>query len=536
MNRRLIIKNYLRGPYAIGSEKITEPPPPENKWLPGDLINAEGKTVERSLVPLRRIHGVLDLLNRTGQGFSPRGVPLFLFYPLDQSLPPFLVSYKDHSPTNLLVSIQYEHWSSGRWPRGGIVAVHGPVGNANLERKLLCETYNVSAGATIDSDVPFPACVRDHESLLWDHAFNIDPEGTEDVDDIFAWRRVDEATYFMIAIADVAAWVPAGCGVDIRAQELGQTLYDNGEVMTPMLPASLSTRTASLRHDGVARPVLGLVFEIRDGAVAKVSWHKYLVTLTSAFTYESILKNLDIATELYDLLRVVCNVRPDPLDTHDWVAQAMITYNHTAARFLSSVGLGVLRRHDGIPHSDYSVAAEKSGIADLRNLGSSAGTYAIGSSLQTNHAGLGLEVYCHASSPLRRYADLLNQRTIKYLLFGDMTHGNYGEEVIEHLNARSRIAKIVERELLFLSLIKSDRINTVEGICLKQKDSLEGHFSVYVPAWKRKITGCGPTHLGAGDRVSVRTFCDLRRACWRERIVCQLAPLTSCDTSACADV
>lgn len=524
------VKNYLRGPYELGSEKFAAPPAPDNHWLPGDLIMEDGRVSRVRPPPL---HGVLDLLNRTGQGFSPRGVPLYLFYPLDPAWPPFLIAFKERGTANLLATVQYEHWDSGRWPRGGILRTHGPVGDTALERKLLYETYNVSAEPVKDTLVPFPAAVHDHACVDWEAAFNVDPACTEDVDDIFAWRSVEDTTHFMIAIADVSAWVPADCAVDRRAHDLAQTLYDNGDVVTPMLPPSLSTRTASLRCDGMARPVIGLVFVIRDGEVVSQTWHKYMVTLTRAYTYDSMLADVPTATKLRQLLESTCNVSLDPADSHDWVAQAMIKYNHAAAQLLSAVGLGILRRHSGTRCADYASIATESGCSEIGMFGMAAGEYCIGSALQTAHAGLDLDVYCHASSPLRRYADLVNQRLLKYLQFGEC--GMLGssimgaEEVVTHLNSRARAAKALERELWFLGALQPDKITEAEGICLKLKDASlpmeAGRWVVYVPAWKRKITGCvvEGAQMRPGRRCIVRAYCDLRRPAWRDRIVCQLA-------------
>lgn len=523
------VKNYLRGPYELGSEKFAAPPAPENRWLPGDIVAADDRAVGSRARP-PPLHGVLDLLNRTGQGFSPRGVPLYLFYPLDPAWPPFLVAYKERGAANLLVTIQFEHWDSGRWPRGGILRTYGTVGDTGLERKLLYETYSVSSEPVKDTTVPFPPAVHDHTQMDWEAAFNVDPDSTEDVDDIFAWRSVEETTYFMIAIADVSAWVPADCAVDRRAHDLAQTLYDNGDVVTPMLPPSLSTRTASLRCDGIGRPVIGLVFGIRDGTVVSQAWHRYMVTLTAAYSYDSVLADVLTATRLRQLLEVACEMALDPADSHDWVAQAMIKYNHAAAQQLSAVGLGILRRHSGMRCEDYASIATESGCSEIGMFGMAAGEYCIGSALQTAHAGLDLDVYCHASSPLRRYADLVNQRLLKYLLFGEsgMLGGSTmgAEEVVTHLNARARAAKVLERELWFLGALRPDKITEAEGICLKLKDADAGRWTVYVPAWKRKITGCvvEGAVMRPGRGVTVRAYCDLRRPAWRDRIICQLTP------------
>jgi exoribonuclease R len=428
---------------------------------------------------------------------------------------------------NRLATVAFEHWKD-RWPRGGLVALHAPVGTVEVERRLLTETYAGPGGPPIaDAPVAFPATLTTHKSVPWTRAFNIDPAGTEDVDDIFAWRRVDaRTTQFMIAIADVAAWVPPDCDVDTRARALGQTLYDDGAVVVPMLPTSLSTRTASLRCDEIERPVLGLVFTLVDECVAGQAWEEHLVALTDAFTYETVEE--DMAIQLYDYLCETCIRRPDPGDTHDWVACAMITYNYEAAKLLHDVGLGVLRRHSGLGTSDYAEVARVSGCDAVKSLGASAGEYVIGSSLQTEHAGLDLPVYCHATSPLRRYSDLVNQRMLKYLLFGaSWLLGRSpvpATGIVADLNLRAGRAKAYERDFLYLRVIRPAEITRVSGIVLKAKEGVQGAWSVYVPAWKRTVRAVSPPEreVSPGATVGVDVYCDLRRPAWKERIVCTI--------------
>jgi hypothetical protein len=524
------VKNYLRGPWFIGSVKQEGPVPVDLRIFPGDRLSPAKKVLQRCTPG--PIHGVLDLLNRTGQGFTARGVPLYLFYPLDAAWPPFLVSYKDRTATNLLVTVQYEHWDSGVWPRGGLRKIHGAVGNTEIERQLLIKTYDIGVDIGCDVGMPFPSSLGDRVSVKWDAAFNVDPAGAEDIDDIFAWRRCEDGSEeFMIAIADVSAWIPSDCPIDMRARALGQTLYDNGTVVSPMLPESISTSTASLRCDDVSRPVVGRVYTIRDGAIVEKGWQLHLVKLTACFTYESILTDEDTACQLYNYLKIVCKTQPSAHDSHDWVAQAMITYNHAVAALLSSVGLGVLRRHDGTKISEFEELALKSGVEEIKHMGKSAGQYCIGSASQTSHSGLGLDVYCHASSPLRRYADLVNQRVLKYLVFEQswtLGTGIIGaEEFVDHLNYRTAAAKTLERELWFLSHVEPDKINAAEGVVLKRKDGVLDRWTVYVPSWRRKMVGV-PTvdnSLFAGCRVNVRMYCDLRRPSWSERVVCLLSPI-----------
>jgi len=522
----LIVKNYLHGPYRMGSVAFDGGVPTLHRWLPFDRIDADNKVAERKSPIL--LDGVLDLVNRTGQGFSPRGVPLYLFYPLDATWPPFLVAYKNHSAVNLLVQVQFEHWNSGPWPRAGLVRTHGNVGNAEIEHRLLQTTFAGCAPLANNDTCELIPTISTHETAHWDYVFNIDPASTTDVDDIFAWRCSENIVHFMIAIADVAAWIPSDSAHDKRARELGETFYDEGTVITPMLPSYISEVCASLRNDGITRPVIGLEFTIRDGVIIGCDWHRYNITLTANYSYESVC-DAAISLELYNLLCIVCHNSPDAEDTHDWVAQAMITYNHNAAKVLARANIGLLRRHAGISNNEFERIAVASGCKEIAHLGMTAGEYCIASELQTMHSGLDLNVYCHATSPLRRYSDLENQRILTHLLFGTnyvTTQQDLADlaDLADHLNIRSRAARTLERELWFLRHIEPLSISIVEGVLLQCKDSIANRWAVYVPEWRRKISGVvnAGTVCDSGNRVTLRVFCDLRSANWRNRIVCQI--------------
>jgi hypothetical protein len=203
----------------------------------------------------------------------------------------------------------------------------------------------------------------------------------------------------------------------------------------------------------------------------------------------------------------------------------MITYNHEAAKLLQSVGLGVLRRHSGLGAGEYADIAKRSGCDAVATLGASAGEYVLGSSLQTAHDGLGLDVYCHASSPLRRYSDLVNQRMLKYLLFGAGwllgRTASGATAVVAHLNLRAKRAKAYERDFLYLRSVRPGAITTVSGVVLKPKDELRSSWSVYVPEWKRTVVAVGSAVV-QGDHVELEIYSDLRRPAWRERIVCRI--------------
>ena len=512
----LSIKRYLTGPYSLG-DGPTIHEPVRQKWLPGDIIDPEtNKVVKRGMH--KEIVGIVDFLNRTGMGFNARNVPLYLFHPLDPKYPPMIVSSKVKHGTNKIGTVVIEHWND-KWPRAGLASILGDVGDPNTEKKaLLLRTR----APTFPTNLNITSTTSTHKTIKWDVTFNIDPEGCEDVDDVLCWRKTDEGYEVAIAIADVAAWVPEGSDMDTVALQAGQTLYNDGAVICPMLPTILSTMSASLRADGVERPALAYCFTVEYGHVVARSWSQIMLTVQRAYTYESVLSDDAICLIVPRLLTALSG-SPVGGDPHHWIEVAMIAYNTAAAAVLRSADVGILRAHAGRGNVEWSALATATGCRELAFLGASAGSYVRGYQEDCAHAGLGLDVYCHASSPLRRYADLANQRWLHHLLFGAKRPAV--DTDVRHLNERATVAKAYERDMWFLTHLRTDAITTVSGFVL----SCDGEeVSVYVPDWRRKIRGvCDSSAdivyvLQAGDRVTVRAYTDLRRCSWSNRIVCSV--------------
>ena len=512
----LSVKRYLTGPYSLGNTPAVQEPVP-HKWLPGDIIDPETKCVVKRGAH-KEIVGIVDFLNRTGMGFNARNVPLYLFHPHDPKYPPMIVSSKVKHGTNKIATVAIEHWND-KWPRAGLASILGDVGDPPTEKKALLLRTRMPAFPT---NLTITSSTSTHETVEWDAAFNIDPEGCEDVDDVLCWRKTDEGYEVAIAIADVAAWVPEGSDMDVVALQAGQTLYNEGAVIHPMLPTILSTLSASLRADGVARPALAYCFTVEYCQVVARAWRRIMLPVQRAYTYESVLSEHAICLIVPRLLGALTGA-PVGDDPHHWIEVAMIAYNTAAATELRAAGVGVLRAHTGRGNAEWDALATATGCRALAFLGASSGSYVRGDQTDCAHAGLGLDVYCHASSPLRRYADLANQRWLHHLLFGAPRPA--ADTDVGHLNERAAVAKAYERDMWFLAHLRTDAITTVSGFVLSC-DGVEA--SVYVPDWRRKIRGvCDSSAdmvyvLQAGDRVTVRAYTDLRRCSWSNRIVCSV--------------
>ena len=508
----LTIQDFQRGPYSLltDSEERFVPEPVPFRGLPGDTMNPDGTVLKRA--NHKHILGIVDFRNRTLMGLTNRGISLYLFHPFDRGYPPFIVGSKEKPATNLICSVDFVSWDD-TWPRGGIQSRLGPVGDPEVELTAVRLQPMVSRPVP---DIPTSATIMAHTEIPWDVVLHIDPPGCEDVDDILAYRTMEDCTEYAIGIADVAAWIPEGSPLDEYAKAIAQTVYEEGRVHLPMVPNAISTDQASLRRDGRSRPVVALVITVRAESAPAFRWEQLLVTVTHSYTYESVLLDTPVCDRIKALLYALDGVSCD--DPHEWIERLMVEYNCRVAGLLRSAGVGILRSHKGTSSSGYEALAAKTGITELAHFGKSAGIYCRSTDADVAHAGLGLAEYCHASSPIRRYVDLINQRWIKHLLFDAAKP--VAPISLLHLHRRARVAKQMELDLWFRSHIAYDRVTEAKGVVVEHKQDTK--YAVYVPEWRRKLTGVSPIALEPGSAVTISIFIDKANPRWYDRVIASL--------------
>ena len=441
-----------------------------------------------------RVVGVLELASKYRYGLTSHGVPLYLFRPYDEARPEFIVGSKSNDKSHnqiALVDIPTDATAApagNQKPRGSLVRMIGPVGDPSAEREgLLLHYCPVRQKPT---EIPAPDTQDDENRLEISAAtgwtvFHVDPPGCRDIDDAIAVNP--ETGLLAIIIADAAAAVPAFSDIDTTASAIGSTFYDcDGRVIVPMLPPAISESSASLLP-GTRRRGLALICGSQSEQFC-LAW----TTVAHSFTYETFVDS-EIATSV--------DLQGDP---HDWIADQMIRYNAAAARFLKEHGIGILR-------SQSPAAAEKVATwpPALRHLANEAATYTPAAS-GSGHAGLNLEAYTHASSPLRRYVDLYNQRLIKAILRSDNVDLH---PVIDHLNARATANKRWGRDLTFLTHVSPGKVHEIDIVWVSEN-------RVWVPVWSRLIRlrhEEEPRPSGTAGRIKI--FCDPTRRNWKRRIL-----------------
>ena len=498
-----------------------------NRCLPGDHVwwSAEADRCELELrYEHPRLVGTLLLASKTQYGLTRRGVPLYLFAPYDTAYPTFIVgsAEKDRS-THRIAWITVDEWeATSAMPRGHLQQLMGRPGERDTEhRALLMQvspwTYSDAEHAAVPSHPAAGSCgLAGHwYELLHGYTFHIDPAGCRDVDDVITFTPVgdDMAEWEVtISISDVAGWIEDGSPADIMASLIGQTVYDGeGRAVRPMLPRGCSEQACSLLP-GKESYAIGLqirfhrIHGIQDGSLR---WKRVRLHTNASYTYEEFMT----ADTIYrDPLRALANALahgPQGAgqdvgqlaagDAHDWIEQLMLFYNMEAAKVLRQAGRGLLRRHSGA-HPDRLAHVKQAvgNAADWMHLAYAAAEYCMADEEQVAHVGLGRSLYTHASSPIRRYADLVNQRILKEILFSAREDGLETAIVPVtpyHLNQRDKAIRQYERDRMFVDAFCGvSSAQACKAVIFEKKKTVHAMMKIrlYVPSWKRMISATYP--------------------------------------------
>lgn len=500
-----------------------------NKCLPGDNVkyDASGcQLVARCEQP--QIPGTLELTSKTKYGMTSRGVPIYLFVPCSKAYPPFIVGCSDKDVScNKLGVIKFDKWEA-QFPRGNLQRILGPCGDIKAEEEALILQYS-----------PIPT-LKEMPELQTDDAperkeitgftFNIDPVGCKDVDDVITIENKSEYYQITITISDVAAFVQEMSTLDVVASTIGQTLYKDGQAIRPMLPHILSEDAFSLLP-GKERLGISLSFKWKDSIKSHFEWFESKLVNNKTFTYEE--AQSSEMPEIKILASVFCVE-----DSHDWIAEAMKLYNLEAAKLLVSSGVGILRTHRA-PDLE-RLAKYTSWDSSLAALAAPSAQYIdYQPGINTTHFGLDTDAYCHITSPIRRYADLMNQRLLKQIIRGNK-ESLYVTTSIHELNVRAKAAKAFERDLCYMRALSSNSNHCVGRILdiIKKEELVK--LRILVSEWKRVInvtyTG-SPVEDGwlikskdekterlvkEGDLVGIDFAANLTARRWKEKLVISL--------------
>jgi len=494
------------------------------KALPGDEVNKDGSFKKRVKHP--PIVGVLKLNNKIKYGLTSRNVPIHLFEPMNKAYPHMLVSSDQKSSCNVLAVIQFEAWDQSRFPRGSLIRIIGDCGSMEAEAESLLLRYSPLSYPKKFEISPLYETELSNRAVLPGFTFNIDPPGCEDVDDVFTVEKTDDIYTVSISIKDVASAIEPESVLDIYASNVGQTLYPASNKPKHMLPPSLGIKCLSLLP-GKSRNCITLSIKwSADKGILDKNVSLTRLSVDEAFTYDE----ADNSTKWYmNVIKCISeSIHGSPLpSSHEWVETLMIYYNTEIGNLLHKSKTGILRAHDA---PDVDKLKKILDIDEsLKMLAYSSAKYVAGHT-DSYHWGLLSKSYAHASSPLRRYADLFNQQCLHKILKANKI-SETPAVLCSKLNMLGKDAKSFERDTFFLNHLSHEAME-VEGILvdiIPEKEKVQ----VWVSRWNRMIRvpctvefnmvkprdGTQGFMIHHGVKVKITYMINYESARWKDRIL-----------------
>jgi exoribonuclease-2 len=364
----------------------------------------------------------------------------------------------------------------------------------------------------------------------------IDGERTRDFDDALSLEAVADGWRLGIHIADVSSQVGPQTPLDLEAQNRGTSIY-LPERRLPMLPEELSEDTVSLlAHQ--ERLALSFLVTLSPDAVIK-DWEivPSLIRVRQRLTYHEVdgmlsqdqqlstlshlslrLKERRLALGGYELklpevwvtftsqgeTQVV--VEDQETLSRQLVAEAMVLANSLAAQFLADNGIAAIYRGQPEPREPIKPAADKSLLElwqDRRRL-----SRVVMDLRPSPHWGLGLPYYTFATSPIRRYLDLVIHRQILAVASGQapIYTPEDLEQILTTIEPAMRRAGLLKTRRLRYWLLKhlSSRVGQrLEALVL---ESLPHRYRLMLPDILLEFFMASPAtmRLSPGDTVLVR--------------------------------
>ncbi len=343
--------------------------------------------------------------------------------------------------------------------------------------------------------------------------FTIDGSTTADYDDALSVETETGGGFRLgVHISDVAHHIQRNDPVDKEALVRASSIY-TADQKVPMLPPLLSEDICSLKA-GVDRPAVSVLMRFSPlaeltgyeiiPAIVRVDHHLSYGEADRTLEQDERLKKLnkltgllrqqrmqngamqitipDLFIQFIDKDRVAVNRMENISPSRMMVAEMMITANRLFADFLSARQVPVVFRAQAKPKNRLVKKADGPGTLFQNWVQRKMIARVVLDSRPGHHAGLGLERYTTATSPIRKYLDLVAQRQVRSVLGLETAYSREEiDDLIQVLEPQlGKVAKIQQaRQRYWLLKYLETRIGAKEEAVVLDKYAHD--YSVLLP-------------------------------------------------------
>ena len=359
-----------------------------------------------------------------------------------------------------------------------------PHENLFLRRSQIPVQFPTKVLEVAQQQLDFPPLDPDSCRLDLTHlkVYTVDDESTSEIDDGLSWELLaDGRQQLWVHIADPTRWLLPEDELDLEARRRGTTVYlPTG--MVPMFPSMLATGPMSLVQGQICCALSFSVILDASGAVQDYSIAASSIKPTYRLTYEDVDEMLELGVQAepeiaaiaalaqlrygwrhsqgaisIHLPEAMIKVRNDEITiqvldespARQLVAEMMILAGEVAGRYGQAHNIALPFRgqpQPELPPEEELLQLPAGPVRDCAMRRCMARSEM--SSTPARHAGLGLDTYTQATSPIRRYSDLLTHFQLKAHLRGEALpfSAEQLKEVMMSVTTAAQEVTLVERQ------------------------------------------------------------------------------------------
>ena len=334
------------------------------------------------------------------------------------------------------------------------------------------------------------------KDLTYLKTYSIDDSKTLEIDDAISLEKISDYYKLWIHIASPTTYIKYQSAIDKNARKLNSSVYLTTNTYY-MLPEILINNLLSLSDKGNRESLsIGIIFN-DDGSVASTEIVQSLIKVNYRLNYIEADELIDYAPkeeEDLSLISIILKMRNcwrinsgameilesygkiivedktptikiiDPTLSRQLISEAMILYGTIVSNFTKANKIPVPYR---VQEPINKVSKDNIRVSDNIVLYNFLLKKSMGKSYYSikpmAHSSLGLTSYLHATSPIRRYADLLvHYQLNRYLNNKDLISKDEVEQIIHMINNQGRQNTMRYREDQKYWLSKWFKNNTIK--------------------------------------------------------------------------
>ena len=372
----------------------------------------------------------------------------------------YLVAFKNKSKYTNNIYIIIEELSRknsnkfNKFKYGKLIKVIGQIDDFNIKYEVLFYKYNFitkKQDFELIEDTNYRLDLRDYETI------SIDPKGSKDIDD--ALSIVDNKIY--IHIADPTSYIK------LKPMMRYSTIYNHRVVN--MYNDEIGYDICSLIQNKT-RNAITFIYDIDKDRISSTKLS--IISVNRNLSYDD---SDPVIDKLIDLMKDKLIDCDEEDLTHKIIEKLMVSVNLYTGHHLALNDTGIFRNYEIADVPTLSKNEELNKFLTIIK-----GNSAEYSLIPKRHEYLGLNNYCHFTSPLRRYVDTLNHLIFKHFILSiSVKIPLINNELLEIINEFEKNHRRLNRDKNLLDLQKEvgDEIVNFEGYII-------GEHSVMLSAKK----------------------------------------------------